>query len=675
MAKISVGVLELDGALLEGDNPLPLFRNRKHDTDVQLREGFPDRYKALLGSETGFRILPYTRQDRYTRNRKKVSLKTIILENDQLRAVFLPEYGARLYSLVSKKDGRELLYRNEVFQSANLAIRNAWFSGGIEWNVGHYGHSFTTCESLFCSIQKDGDGNDFLRVYEYERCKGLFWHIDFHLDEGSSLLYAYSSVHNPDAREKSMYWWTNIAVSQEPGSRVFSPTPDVIYLDPYVEKGERRFGFGSLPELDVIKGIDATYPGRLTYSNEYFFTCDAAKLPWEASLGSDGKGLFEVSTDMLKYRKMFCWGTLPGSKRWSEFLSQEGDRYFEIQAGLAPTQLHGMQIPAETAWSWTQAFGLLEADPEKVQDADWSEAQKHVASNISARVSVGDLNAKHAKFREAARVGCGRILHSGSGWGALEVERRRKAGLAEIPVTFGFPRSSMGPQQKPWLALLQNGKLPAKKGEDLPWSFIVQDEWEELLGRSVDAGGDWNALLHLGVMAMEKGDVEKARLYWERSIALSENAWAYRNLACAQMESGNSEAAVKLYAKAVNSPGYFADRAIAEEYLTLLVSTGKLEEARSFYRSLDKAWKAASDVLAVQYAFLCVRTGNIEEAEAFLLRDIANIRECETPLSDIWFEIEALKYAKERNVPLTDPIRLEIRKTRNVPAHLDFRMI
>ncbi len=94
-----------------------------------------------------------------------------------------------------------------------------------------------------------------------------------------------------------------------------------------------------------------------------------------------------------------------------------------------------------------------------------------------------------------------------------------------------------------------------------------------------------------------------------------------------------------------------------------------------FYRGLDPAWKKDSDVLAVQYAYLCVRTGNIEEAEAFLRRNVANIREGETPMSDIWFEVEALKYARNMRLPLTDAMRSHIRATSSIPAALDFGML
>src|SRR5690606_18391787 len=130
-----------------------------------------EEQQELLGYETGERYLPYRIQDRYTRDRQEITLKTIILENENLQAVFFPEYGGRLYSLHDKRTGQEILYKNPVFQPANLAILNAWFSGGIEWNIGQLGHTFTTSSPLHAAKLHDDEGNAFLRMYEYERCK------------------------------------------------------------------------------------------------------------------------------------------------------------------------------------------------------------------------------------------------------------------------------------------------------------------------------------------------------------------------------------------------------------------------------------------------------------------------------------------------------------------------
>ena len=132
MTTLRIEPLSMPGVRLGDENPLPHFRNRVSDRPVICHSSLPDEKRRLLGWETGFRVLPYRMQDNYTRQREPVLYRTIILENEILKATFLPDLGGRLISLVHKPGNRELLARNPVFQPANLAIRNAWFSGGIE---------------------------------------------------------------------------------------------------------------------------------------------------------------------------------------------------------------------------------------------------------------------------------------------------------------------------------------------------------------------------------------------------------------------------------------------------------------------------------------------------------------------------------------------------------------
>ena len=232
-------------------------------------------------------------QDTYSRERVSTTFQAVVLENEHLRATFLPELGGRLVSLVHLPEERELLSRNPIFQPANLAIRNAWFSGGIEWNIGQYGHTFFTCSPVFAAEIRGPGGEPGLRLYEYERCKGLFWHIDFFLPTGSTELIAYARVVNCSRAETPFYWWTNVAVPETPGTRVLAPGKQVIYVD--FSGPVAGHGWGELPHLPTLAG-DASYSTNFTYASEYFFQLEQAPLPWEAALDEHGQGFFEAST-------------------------------------------------------------------------------------------------------------------------------------------------------------------------------------------------------------------------------------------------------------------------------------------------------------------------------------------------------------------------------------------
>lgn len=109
-------------------------------------------------------MLLYTQQDSYDRNRVLRTFKAIILENEHLKATFIPELGGRLWSLWDKDSARKLLYCNPVFQPGNLALRNAWFSGGVEFNVSIKGHHPMTCSDMFAQHITMTDGTIFRKV-------------------------------------------------------------------------------------------------------------------------------------------------------------------------------------------------------------------------------------------------------------------------------------------------------------------------------------------------------------------------------------------------------------------------------------------------------------------------------------------------------------------------------
>jgi len=141
---VKIKKVTIKASLPHGENPLPHFRDPEHDMLVCVKDNVVIDYQKLLGLDCGYRVLPYSVQDRYDTHRKMKEIDAVIMENEYLKATFLITLGARLISLVDKHHNKELLFNNQSIQVANLATRDAWFAGGIEWNFGQYGHSFTT---------------------------------------------------------------------------------------------------------------------------------------------------------------------------------------------------------------------------------------------------------------------------------------------------------------------------------------------------------------------------------------------------------------------------------------------------------------------------------------------------------------------------------------------------
>ena len=298
-------------------------------------------------------------------------------------------------------------------------MRNAWFSGGVEWNIGTIGHTPFTCAPLFAARVAGPDGTPVLRMYEWERIRQVTYQIDAWLPDRSPVLLVRVSIRNAHAHVVPMYWWSNIAVPERADTRVVVPAESAY-----------RYSYDA---LDVVptpaqEGPDYTYVTRIGRAADYFFHIPDGTLPWIAALDGDGKGLVQLSTPRLKGRKLFLWGMGRGGRKWQEFLSVGGQPYLEIQAGLARTQLEHVPMPADTEWDWLEAYGLLEAPAELVHDAPWAETHAAVGAAVEQLLPRSKLEAELIRSRSFAAQPPVEIFQHGSGWGALESLRRTTVG-------------------------------------------------------------------------------------------------------------------------------------------------------------------------------------------------------------------------------------------------------
>ncbi|MDR2901373.1 MAG: DUF5107 domain-containing protein [Treponema sp.] len=674
--------ISLPAASVGGENPLPLFRDRNHDLPVRAGENFPQDKIPTFGKETAFRILPYKRQDRYTRKRVMTEIPSVILENDFLKAEFLPSLGGRLWSLFDKKNQRDIVYKNPVLQPANLAIRDAWFAGGIEWNIGRLGHSVHTCAPVFAGSYTAPNGVEVFRIWEFERQTRLFWRIDFYLPDDSPVLYTYVNIVNPDDEEKPLYWWTNTAVPETDEVRVFAPTDEVIYIIP-TSDGTKLMNGGKLPYLSTLPDVDLSYPSRSDYSNEYFFQCDRMlndekKFPWECAVYKDGYTFVEASTSPLVYRKMFCWGSGRGGQRWQDFLSVPGKPYLELQSGLAPTQLHTSVIgPGETI-DWVQGFSALHVEGEKIFGRSYNDAMENVSSSVSALFSAEKLQSVLNNLRLFSKKIPESFISDGSGWGALECKLRGNVNLAQ---GFIFPESSMTDEQSFWNVLFEGNEIPQADAKTIPSSFMIDAEWKEVLEDAEKVFHDnWLIPYHLGVIEYENGNTAAAIGAWKRSAGIAPNAWVYRNLAIAYEAEGYTDSALNYYREAYSSQSSSDDSSIAEEFLLLLINANRFDEARLIISKCinDVGIENLEGPLLDVAARIASHDHDEEMLALIFAKEPARIREGNTTLIDLWIEREADKLSeregqsKENAVKM---VKLAISEgTLIPPAEIDFRM-
>ncbi|MFD4689964.1 DUF5107 domain-containing protein [Streptomyces sp. NPDC058463] len=628
-------VLTLPAARTGPENPLAALRplDEMHAVSSRERDGLPRDMARQLGHEPLRTVLPVRILDGYGRDRTPTALDAIVIENDRLRATVLPGLGGRIHSLHHKPTGRELVYRNPVLQPADFALNGAWFSGGIEWNIGATGHTTLSCAPVHAALVTAPDGGDMLRLWEWERLRDLPYQVDLWLPEDSDFLYVGVRVRNPHEHPAPVYWWSNIAVPEDEHTRVLAPADEAWHFG-----YEHTLNRVPVPETD---GTDRTYPLRSEYPADYFYEVPDGARRWIASLDGDGHGLVQTSTDVLRGRKLFLWGSGTGGRRWQRWLTEPGTGgYAEIQAGLARTQLEHVPLEAGAEFSWLEAYGPLSADPAAVHGDDWAAARAETERQLARALPRADVDGAYEAWRRCADTEPGEVLATGSGWGALEV---RRAGY-KLPGT-PFDRSTLGEQQAPWLELLEQGTFPQPLRVAPPGPSLVSPHWRDMLET---APAEPLTEYHLGIAQWHADDRAQAVRSWERGLPLAPSRWPLlRCLAVAARESGQSERAADHYTEAFDDlcaerrdDGEIwtaATSALGREAIEALLTAGRTAAARAVLESLSTEIRARGRFRLLE-ARILLAEGDTAAVRALFDAgfEVEDLREGAEVLDEIW---------------------------------------
>ncbi|NUK09426.1 DUF5107 domain-containing protein [Streptomyces lunaelactis] len=628
-------VLTLPAAPVGPPNPLPALRplDEMHSLDERARQGLPRDMARQIGYEPLRTLLPVRVLDGYGRERTPTRLDAIVIENERLRAIVLPGLGGRIHSLHHKPAGRELLYRNPVFQPADFALNGAWFSGGIEWNIGATGHTTLSCAPLHAALVPAPDGGEMVRLWEWERLRDLPFQVDLWLPADSDFLHVGVRIRNPHERPAPVYWWSNIAVEEHESTRVIAPADEAWHFG--YERSLRR-----VPVPD-FQGADRTYPLRSEYPADYFYDVPAEARKWIASLDEGGRGLVQTSTDILRGRKLFLWGSGRGGRRWQDWLTEPGTTgYAEIQAGLARTQLEHIRLDGGEEFSWLESYGPLAADAATVHGDDWSAARAEVGSRLSEALPREAVDAAYEAWRPYADAEPAETLATGSGWGALEVLREGH----KLPGT-PFEESTLGEEQAPWRELLRTGVFPEPRRVTPPGPSLVAPHWRDMLET---APADPLAEYHLGVAQWHAGDLAQAVRSWERGLELAPSRWPLlRCLAVADQQGGNAERAAERYAEAFDDlceerrddgdSWTAATVALGREAIAALLAVRRTAEARDVWSRLRPSVLERGRFRLID-AQLLLAEGRAAEARAVFDAgfEVADLREGAEILGEVW---------------------------------------
>lgn len=665
MSTLSVEKYNMPSAALGVDNPLPdLQKNADAHANIAVDHStVSEEESKYMGWGRVNGILPYTIHNNYNRKKKPHDWKAVVLENEFIRATFLPELGARLWSLIDKQTGKELLHCNPVFQPCNLALRNAWISGGVEWNLGIIGHTPFTVDSLYAESFTLSDGTPAVRFYQFERVRRLVYRVEAFLPEGYHHLLIRVRIDNTFDKDTAVYWWSNMAVNEAEDIRVIVPA-------------NRAYRFGYGPGLSKVpfphaEEFDGSRTMEIPHALDYFFDIPDGQRRWIAAINREGYGFCQTSTERLIGRKLFVWGMGAGGRHWQEFLSQKGSKYLEIQAGIAHTQLEHLPMKGCETISWMEAYGAIRADGATVHGEDYDAASAHVNGALEGLYPEAQMNADYAKYGAELDGIHGKLIHTADGWAALEKEL-----LGDAFRTCGleFPKRCMSAAEKEWEKLITDGALPCPDVCAEPKGYQVADKWLEKLNESIESGkGEhWYSYYQKGVMLAYRNDTDGARDAFEKSIALAKSPWALRCLAVLDKQANDIASAAARMLEAVEMSH---QRNLVIEAVQTLNVAKRYDDTIAVVKSLPAALKCIGRIKSINIEAL-IEKDELAVAEKLIMSDIelTDVKEGEISLTNMWFRLQAKKLAAERKCEFTDALVEECTKTMTPPVQLDFRM-
>ncbi len=624
-SNLTVTTISLTMAELGPLNPLPVVA-AELDQPYTVGEGVPDELQASARYGVVPNVYPYLMQDGYSREAAPKELPAVVLENSKLRVTVLPSLGGRIWELFDKATGKQLLHTHDAPQLANIALRKAWFAGGLEWNIGTRGHSPTSCDSLHTAIVHTPDGKHILRMWEYERLREVVFQVDIWLPEDSAVVFAAVRLRNPNDHDVPMYWWSNAAIPETDRTRVIAPADEA---------------FGSDYTTDITRvtptsheGYDGTWLVNSPHAADFFFDIDPGERRWVVAADDDGDGLAMLSTGLLRGKKLFVWGQGQGGKRWQEWLSPGAGPYAEIQAGLAQTQFEHLVMPAGAEWAWVEAYGNGHLDPEASHGADWGAAVADAGARLEELLPHDDLEAMLPAAITNADVPPSKMLLHGSGWGVVERARRLKGGRRWIDESgTPFVDESVTEEQEPWLGLLHG------KAFDGAQSFVAGWDWEELLA----AQDNPEAAFHLATMRHARQDLEGAKegyrkVLESKGVRRRTKALAHRGLGLALLAAGRDEEGLSELRDGVETDS--TATALLSEAVTLSIRHGDPTMALDLAESAPKEGAAVGRLTFLK-ALALARGGHGAEAAAILRNgvEIPDLREGEDAIAALWEEV------------------------------------
>ena len=592
------------------------------------------------------KVYPNPFTDRVALEKIDKTYRAIMLENEYVQLMILPEIGGRIFAGLDKTNGYDFFYRQHVVKPALVGLLGPWISGGVEFNWPQH-HRPSTYMPVHAAIEEDPDGSRTVWLSEHDpmlRMKGM---VGVSLSPGKSVVEAKVRIYNRTPLPQTFLWWSNVAVRVHDQYQAFFP-PDVKFVADHAKRAISSFpiarnlyyGVDYRPGTDIswYKNIPVPTSNMVTQSKyDFCGGYDHAR----------GAGLVHTSNHRVAPgKKMWTWGNAEFGYAWDRNLTDDDGPYVELMAGAYTDNQPDFSWlqPHETKtfsqyWYPIQSIGPAKnANTEAAVNLEFEGVQARVGVCVTSRRSVRVVLTCQGRraLDERVELSPGQPFTTSIEAIAASPEEHRLSVLdadgdeliayqPEGPADAAIPQPATEPLPPEQIASAEELYLTGLHLEQYRHATrSAESYWREGLRREPEDARLNNAM---GLMHLRKGRFAEAEEHFARAVRRltfrNPNPYdgePFYNLGLARMYRGKSAEAYDAFHKSVwnyawMSAGYFALACVSNERGNLSLALEQVE--RSLLTNVEslKARALKASVLR--------RLGRTADAEAAIVESLA----------------------------------------------------
>ncbi len=298
----------------------------------------PERFPIFLDKRvyqgSSGRTYPNPMIERISDTEEPRKYHAVLLENEYVRLMLLPEIGGRIHVGFDKTREYDFFYRQNVIKPALVGLLGPWISGGVEFNWPQH-HRPSTFMPVEHAIERNEDGSATVWLSEHEpmhRMKGM---VGICLHPGRSLVEAKVRLYNRTPLTRTFLWWANVGVHVHDQYMAFFP-PDVHWVADHAKRAvssfpiARDFYYG----VDYTRGVDIRWYKNIPVPTSYMVT--KSKYDFFGGYDYAKKAGFVHVADrhIAPGKKLWTWGSHDFGQAWDRELTDKDGPYIELMAGI-----------------------------------------------------------------------------------------------------------------------------------------------------------------------------------------------------------------------------------------------------------------------------------------------------------------------------------------------------